>query len=65
MATIVPDQEPALNLREQIARIDKMQAEITQIKLNTKFEPWRVYLAAVASAVALFGAAAAFLKLIG
>lgn len=64
MATIVPDQEPALNLREQIARIDKMQAEITQIKLNTKFEPWRVYLAAVASAVALFGAAA-FLKLIG
>ncbi|WP_375393097.1 hypothetical protein [uncultured Sphingomonas sp.] len=65
MATIVPDQEPALNLREQIARIDKMQAEITQIKLNAKFEPWRVYLAAVASAVALFGAAAAFLKLIG
>lgn len=65
MASVIPEHERLLDLREQIARIDKMQVEIAQIKLNTQFEPWRVYVAAVASAVALFGGAAAFLKLIG
>ena len=71
MATIAPDEEPRLDIREQLVRIDKMQAElqkvqveITQIKMNTTFEPWRILLAAIAATVALFGAAAAFVKLI-
>ena len=44
---------PTITLREQLGRTD------------TSFEPWRVMIAAIASTVALFGAAAAFLKLIG
>ena len=65
MASVAPEHEHLLDLREQIARIDKMQAEIAQIKINTRFEPWRIFLAALVSAVALIGAVAAFLKLVG
>ena len=92
MAATTGDELPELNLREQIARIDKMRAETektleevhklvaetfqirrtadklaaeaVQIERTTKLEPWRIYAAAAASAVALFGAAAAFVKLV-
>ena len=68
MAT-VPNFENELNLREQIARIDrtqaeasKMTAEVAQIKFNTKLEPWRVGLSGVVAGGALVTAVIALLE---
>lgn len=71
MATIHTDDIPTLDVREQITRIDKMQAELARIqieivklKLDVGLEPWRIVLAAIAGTAALFGAATAFVKLV-
>ena len=65
---------PSLDLREQITRIDRAIAETTkfaaeQRKLETEARQfdrnrWQIVLTAMTAGAALFGAGAAFLKLI-
>lgn len=68
MATI-PSFEEQLDLREQIARIDrtqaetaKMTAEVAKIKIDTRVTPLQIGFAGLAAGAALFGAAVAFVQ---
>lgn len=61
MATAA-DPEPTLNIREQIARIDKLQAELAKLQVDTKLAVWPIVTGGVTAAAALFGAGFAFAK---
>ena len=70
MAT-VPNITEQLDLREQIARIDKMQAEIhktqaelSKITLDVRFYPGTLLFQGTLAAAALVGAGAAIAKLL-
>ena len=63
MATVpnIPDQ---LDLREQIARIDKMQVEISKIKTDIKFAPWQYVFGGIGAGAALLAAATGLVALL-
>lgn len=54
MATF-PDLQDNLNIREQIARIDKTQAEITKIKIDTRWTPFLASASLMTAGAALLG----------
>ena len=51
----VPPVEESLNIREQIARIDKTQAEISKIKLDTRWTPFLASASLMTAGAALMG----------
>lgn len=71
----MPDDKDTLNLREQIARIDKMQASIQSKQASIEnagldawlkrqeitFAPWKFLLAAIITAISLMAAGAGLL----
>lgn len=70
MATAAPD--PQLDIREQLARIDKMQVEIqktqadlAKTKLEVRFFPGTLIFQATLAAAALMTAGAAIAKFFG
>jgi hypothetical protein len=70
MATVAPD--PQLDIREQLARIDKMQVEIqktqadlAKTKLEVRFFGGTLFFQATLAAAALLTAGAAIGKLFG
>ncbi len=58
-----PSTDQPLDIREQIARIDKMQAEIVKIKVDTRFAPFTVALTGAGAAAALIAATVTLTKL--
>ena len=76
MATL-PDTGSTLDIREQLARIDKMQLDLNKIqveiiktqidtekvKVDTRLAPWTIIITALGAGAALFAAGAAFTKL--
>ena len=71
MATDPIRSEPPLDIREQLARIDQMHANIGQLlagtdktRQDTKFAPLSLVLTGLGAGAALFAAGAAFAKLI-
>ena len=70
MAT-TPEPEPTLNLREQLARIDQIQANLghklamtSKTEQDTRFGPYTLVITALGAGAALFAAGAAFTKLV-
>ena len=63
MATI-PSFEDKLDLREQIARIDKTQAEIAKIKVDTRWTPFQASAALMTAGAALLGVGVALGQLL-
>ena len=59
-----PDTDPPLDIREQIARIDKLIVESGKVRLETRLAPWAVLFTGLGAGAALFAAGAAFMKLI-
>lgn len=55
----------ALDLREQIARIDLLQADLQRRQQEVHLAPWQIAGTLFAGAAAFFAAGAAFIKLIG
>ena len=71
MASISPEDEPALNIREQIARIDKMQGELQKImaelvhdEQTTRFAPWQLAFAGLGAGAGLVAATVALTKIL-
>ena len=71
MATIPESQDPPLDLREQLARIDQMHADIGQKLAGTdrtrqeiRFAPFTIAFACLGAGAALFAAGATFAKLL-
>ena len=71
MATIPEDRELNLDIREQIARIDQIQADIGQKLASTdrtrqevRIAPWTIAFTGLGAGAALFAAGAAFMKLV-
>lgn len=72
MAAAAPDQTDRLDLNEQIARIEKTQAEIqklfaetTKIKIDTRIMPFTTLATVAGGGAAFFAAGATFIKLLG
>ena len=70
MAAAPTDDQP-FDLREQLARIDKMQAEIqkhyddaAKVRQETKLAPLTVIFTGLGAGAALFAAGGAFVKLL-
>jgi hypothetical protein len=77
MATIPTSSEPTLDIREQLARIDRIQAELQKsqveitkmttetdkTRLDTRLAPWALLATGLTAGAALFAAGAAFTKL--
>ena len=71
------DSGPTLDIREQLARIDKMQLDLNKIqveiiktqidtekvRIETRLAPWTIVITALGAGAALFAAGAAFTKL--
>ena len=78
MATVPNSSEPTLDIREQLARIDRIQAELQKsqveitkmtaetdkTRMDIKLVPWTVAFTGLGTGAALFAAGAAFMKLI-
>ena len=64
MATLSDVPEPTLDVREQIARIDKLIIEAGKTRLDTRLAPWQIVTTALGAGAALFAAGAAFMKII-
>lgn len=78
MATVSDADYPALDMREQLVRIDKMQAELNTIqiemtkrhvdtdtvRLDARLAPWALVITSLGAGAALFAAGAAFTKLL-
>uniref|UniRef100_UPI0035CA7CE3 hypothetical protein n=1 Tax=uncultured Sphingomonas sp. TaxID=158754 RepID=UPI0035CA7CE3 len=78
MATVSDADYPKLDMREQLVRIDKMQAELNkiqiemtklhvdtdQVRLDTRLAPWTLVITSLGAGAALFAAGAAFTKLL-
>ena len=59
-----PDPEPTLNIREQIARIDKLIVEAGKTRQETRYAPLTLIFTGMGAAAAFFAAGAAVMKLI-
>ena len=57
------DSEPPLDIREQLARIDKMQAELQKIMQDTRLATPQMFFQGALAMAALIGAGAALAKL--
>jgi len=71
MATAAPDHDQPLDIREQVARIDKTQAELQKIfaetlkvQQDTRFAPFTMLAAGAGASGALIAAGAALAKLL-
>ena len=64
MATLPDTPEPTLDIREQIARIDKLIVEAGKTRLDTRLAPMQIMVTALGAGAALFAAGAAFMKVI-
>ncbi|WP_375381362.1 hypothetical protein [uncultured Sphingomonas sp.] len=64
MATDPIRSEPPFDIREQLARIDKLMAETGKIRQETRLAPWTIVVTALGAGAALFAAGAAFTKLV-
>ena len=62
MAT-VPSLQDTLDLREQIARIDKTQADLAKVKLEVKYYPGVLVFQGAAALAAILAATAAIVKI--
>ena len=56
--------EPPLDIREQLARIDKMQAELQKIMQETRLATPQMFFQGALAMAALIGAGAALAKLV-
>ena len=65
MATTPETPEPGLDIREQIARIDKLILETGKARQETRLAPGTIVITALGAGAALFAAGAASAKLIG
>jgi hypothetical protein len=54
-----------LDIREKLAHIDQMLADHDRKRQEIRLAWWPIFLAGMASAAALIGATAAFIKIIG
>lgn len=62
----MPDEpHTALDLQEQVTRIDQMLADIHSKRQEVRLAPWQLVLAGLTSGAALFAAGAAFMKVFG
>ena len=59
-----PTTADGLNLREQIARIDQLQADAARKKQETQLAPWQLVMTGLGAGGALFAAGAAFMKIV-
>lgn len=78
MATAAPNPPPNLDISEQVARIDKTQAELQKIfaetlkvqldskkvQQDTKFAPFTLVFTGIGAGAAIFAAGGAFFKLL-
>ena len=64
MATNAERDEPPLDIREQIARIDKMLAEKDRTRQEISIAPFALVFTGVGAGAAIFAAGAAFAKLL-
>jgi len=64
MASTPETTEPPLDIREQIARIDKLIVEAGKTRQDTRFAPWSLLATGLGAGAALFAAGAAFTKLL-
>lgn len=71
MATTPETPEPTLNLREQLARIDQIQADLghklamtSKTEQDRRFGPYTLIFTGMGAAAAFFAAGAAFTKLV-
>ena len=62
MATL-PEPDPQLDIREQLARIDKMQAELQKIMQDTRLATPQTFFQGAIAMAALIGAGAALMRL--
>ena len=62
MATL-PDSGPPLDIREQLARIDKMQADLQKIMQETKLATPQMFFQGALAMAAMIGAGVALAKL--
>lgn len=72
MATVTEEPGVPLDMREQLTRIDKMQAELSKtqaelvkVRQDTTPAPIALAVTGAGAGAALFAAGAAFIKLIG
>lgn len=72
MATAADQTDVPLDMREQLTRIDKMQAELSKtlaeqvkVKQDTRLAPVALAFSGLAAGAALFAAGAAFVKVFG
>ena len=63
MATIPESHDPPLDIREQIARIDKLIVEAGKTRQETRFAPITLVFTGMGAAAAFFAAGIAFAKL--
>jgi len=61
--TETPSEIAPLDLREKLAHIDLMLADHDRKRQEIQFAPWALALGGVSTGVALFAAAAVFVKL--
>ena len=64
MATTPESHEPPLDIREQIARIDKLIVEAGKTRQDIRIAPWTIAIASLGAGAALFAAGAAFMKVL-
>lgn len=64
-ATHPSDDLSALNLREQLARIDQKLADRDLKLQSARFAPWQLAIGFMTAGAALFAAGAAFTKIFG
>ena len=55
--------EVTLDVRQQIARIDKLQAELAKLQVDTGLAVWPIVTGAMTASAALFAAGVAFSKI--
>ncbi|WP_242095522.1 MULTISPECIES: hypothetical protein [unclassified Sphingomonas] len=64
MATIPESENAPLDIREQIARIDKLIVEAGKTRQDTRFAPLTLVFTGMGAAAAFFAAGVAFTKLL-
>lgn len=64
MSMTTADDAPSLDLREQIARIDRDLADANRKRQEVRLAPWQLAIAGATAGAAIFAAGAAFFKLI-
>ncbi len=64
MSATIPGTD-ALNLREQLARIDNLLADTAKKQREYHLAPWQIAITMLGGGAAVFAAGAAFMKLVG